>query len=97
MTQIKTTARGTRITISGGHFTSQSFYATATGIRFSHKGQVHAPEVVLGLLSKGEARQLRKSLRKAGKATMAAARRDVDAALASLDEAALAMYEDSVA
>lgn len=91
MTTIRTTARGTRVTITGGHFTQQSFYATPKGIRLNHKSQVLPAEVVLGLLSKGEARQLRKGLRKAGRGDLARSRRDEEAALRSLDAAALAM------
>ena len=97
MYTVKTTSRGLKVTVTGGHFSRQSFYATRQGLRFAPGARVLPPAVVFGLLRKGEARQVRKALRAAGRPDLARCRRDEEAALASLDAAALALIDPEAA
>lgn len=71
---IKTTARGVRIQTSFGNY-----YANQAGVKVSSKGKAVNPGLVLATLTKGEARQLRKGLRKAGYSYYASAPRDINA------------------
>ncbi len=50
-------------------------YATPTGLKLGSKGTVQHTGQFLGQHSKGEARQIRKALRKAGETNKAAATR----------------------
>ncbi len=47
-------------------FGSLAIYVTPTGLKTNARGKVQPTSSVLGTLSKGEARRLRKTLRKSG-------------------------------
>lgn len=51
------------------------WFATPTGVKHTARGKVAAPGLAFGRMTKGEARKLRKALRRAGFARHAAAPR----------------------
>ena len=53
----------------------KSVYLTATGVKVTARGKVQTPGAFLGTLGKGQARQVRKALRAAGKGGWAGAKR----------------------
>lgn len=64
------TVRGVKI-----NFGDSIVYGTTTGLRVGSRGSVRPAGIVYGMLSKGEARRLRKALHRAGLRRLAASPR----------------------
>ena len=62
-------------TNTGISYQGKPLYATSTGIKLTARGKVTPATVFLSSLSKGEARRIRKTLRRTGYAGHAGAKR----------------------